>query len=61
MVPGEDPAAFGDGIIRLLRDRTLANEIAEKGRRAVEENFDNNAVVGHVVEVYQAMTKPDAH
>jgi len=46
LVAPKDPAALAGAILRLMRDRPLAQRLAARGRRAVEERF----TVQHMVE-----------
>ena len=45
MVPPRDPAALADAIQRLLGDASLRRQLAEAGRRRVENGWGVNSVV----------------
>jgi glycosyltransferase involved in cell wall biosynthesis len=50
-----DPAALAAGIERLLRDRALADRLAQRGRSVVERNFDVRIQVARTAEVYRRL------
>lgn len=48
----DDPAAFAEAAIRLLRDADLRRELAEAGRRAVEARYDVDRVYAGLEAAY---------
>jgi glycosyltransferase involved in cell wall biosynthesis len=51
-VPPADPAALAEGILKLLRDRDLANRMAGAGRRHVYPGYDSSRLVDDVRNLY---------
>jgi phosphatidyl-myo-inositol dimannoside synthase len=51
LVAAEDPAAFADGICRVLADPALAQQLGRNGRRAVETYFNWDRVVRDLKEI----------
>ncbi len=61
IVPPKDPVALKDGILKLLHNQALREELGKKGRKRVEENFawpvaaKNTLAVYHdVIEQYRS-------
>lgn len=52
LVPVEDPVALGDALVRLLEDRALAAQLAEKGRVRVPA-FSVERMTDRTIEVYE--------
>jgi glycosyltransferase involved in cell wall biosynthesis len=44
-------------ILRLVEDKTLAKEIAEKGRRYVEEKHNADKIMNHYIELYTSQIR----
>jgi glycosyltransferase involved in cell wall biosynthesis len=51
-VPASDPGAMADGILKLLRDRDLADRLAAAGRRHVYPRYDSSRLVDDVRNLY---------
>jgi glycosyltransferase involved in cell wall biosynthesis len=51
-VPSGDAHALGEGILRLLRDRELADRFAAAGRRHVYPRYDSSRLVNDVRNLY---------
>jgi glycosyltransferase involved in cell wall biosynthesis len=51
-VPSGDAAALGKGILRLLREREVANRLAAAGRRHVYPRYDSSRLVNDVRNLY---------
>jgi glycosyltransferase involved in cell wall biosynthesis len=61
IVPPKDPVALKEGIVKLLHNKALCQELGKKGRKRVEENFawpvaaKNTLAVYHdVIEQYRS-------
>jgi glycosyltransferase involved in cell wall biosynthesis len=55
LVPPADPAALAAALLRLRRDEVLARRLAEAGRRAAIDRFDERVPALRVVRVYQEL------
>ena len=55
LVPPRDSAALSAAILKLLRDSSLAKEIANCGREFVERNFSFERMVQQVEEMYEEL------
>ena len=53
LVPPKDPEAMAKAILRLAGDPDLAQTLARKGRRRVEEIFSVDSMVEGVLQVYR--------
>jgi glycosyltransferase involved in cell wall biosynthesis len=51
-VPSGDAQAMGQGILRMLRDRDLADRLAAAGRRHVYPRYDSSRLVSDVRNLY---------
>jgi glycosyltransferase involved in cell wall biosynthesis len=60
MVPPRDPAALADAIQRLLGDALLRRQLAEAGRRRVENGWGVNNVVSTLLAHLAAACAPRA-
>jgi polysaccharide biosynthesis protein PslH len=49
----DEPAAFAEAVLRLLRDRALADRLADAGRRHALARYDWRAVCPAVEQVYE--------
>ena len=56
VAPPGDGNALAGAILRLLRDPALARDLAQAGRRTVEEEFNADRMVERTLEVYQNTT-----
>lgn len=52
VVPPEDPAQVAQGIVRLLENRALREEMGRAGRSAVESKFNLHRNVPQLLELY---------
>jgi glycogen synthase len=52
LVEPQDPRALADGINRLWRNRQLAREFGENGRRRVEQYFSWTSIAAKVADLY---------
>ena len=55
LVPPKDPAALAQAILRLLRDREWARELARRGRDYVNQNFSVESMVTQTEALYQSL------
>lgn len=53
LIPPEDPAAIGDAVGKMLRNRSAALEMGRRGRRHVEERFSFKKVVESYQQCYE--------
>ncbi len=53
LVPPEDIAAMAEAIIKLLKDRKYASQIARQARRKIEKNFRLEQMVERNIHVYE--------
>ncbi len=53
IVPPEDPQPMGEAIVRLLKDRKFAKEVAQRARKDVEERFNLDRLVTETLRVYE--------
>jgi len=53
IVPPKDPVALKDGIMKLLRSKTLREKMGRNGRKRVEENFSWQVAAEKTLEVYR--------
>lgn len=59
LVPVQDPAALANAILEILSDEGLACRLGEAGRRRVEAEFDEAAVLQRQIEVYRELLAPN--
>ena len=52
LVPPQEPEALAAAIMKLLKDKTLAREMGEEGRKRVEELFLMNTIIGEYEKLY---------
>jgi glycosyltransferase involved in cell wall biosynthesis len=55
LVPARDASALGAAVIRLLRDRALADLLAGAGRARVERRFTAERMVQETLDVYRRL------
>lgn len=55
LIPTGDPDAMAEGLLRVLRDRALGREMAERGKSLVAEKFTVQSMVRGTAEVYKAI------
>ena len=48
----DNPESFSEEVIRLLRDQRLRNQLAQKGRRYVEQNHGWDGIVERLEKIY---------
>lgn len=53
LVPPGDPEALAMATVKLLRDRQLRDQMAQAGRRRIEESFSSRVVVPQFVDFYR--------
>jgi glycosyltransferase involved in cell wall biosynthesis len=53
----DTPQDFAQAVVRVIRDLTLAQQLAENGQRWVEEKYDWRVVYRKVDEVYTSLAK----
>jgi glycosyltransferase involved in cell wall biosynthesis len=53
LVPPADPVALSKAILRLLDDRSLAQQLAETGRGLVEREYNQVAMARQIAQVYR--------
>jgi L-malate glycosyltransferase len=59
LVPPRDSAALAAAFLKLLRDPTLAGNIARNGREFVERNFTFERLVQQIEQLYdELLPKP---
>jgi glycosyltransferase involved in cell wall biosynthesis len=57
LVPDHEPEQLADGIVRLLRDRTLAQRLGANARKTVSEHFDWRILCAPVSAMYQYLVQ----
>jgi len=55
LVDSEDSAAMADRLLTLLRQPERAREMGRAARQAVEEKFTHEAMIRHLVQVYERL------
>lgn len=53
LVPPGDSQAMGEAIVRLLKDRQLSGELAQRARKDAEEKYTLDKMVNDTVKVYE--------
>ena len=53
LVPNKDPAALAGGMLRLLADQPLRDQLAHEGRRTARERFDYRTNAQQVLAIYR--------
>jgi glycosyltransferase involved in cell wall biosynthesis len=53
LVPPDDPEALADALVRLHRDRALAERIADAGRTTVQTRFDGDRLARRLVDLFE--------
>lgn len=53
LVPPEDSQAMSEAIIKLLKDRRLSRELAQKARKDAEEKYTLDKMVDDTIKVYE--------
>jgi len=60
LVPPEAPEALADGILRLLSDRRLADELGRRAAQTLNERFTSAAAAARYANVYRALLRDRA-
>jgi lipopolysaccharide heptosyltransferase II len=53
LVPPEDSQAMSEAVVRLLKDRRLSGELAQKARNDAEEKYTLDKMVSDTVKIYE--------
>lgn len=53
VVPAKDPEAFAEAVLRLIRDRDLAQRMGANGRRRLQQRFDRRRSVESLLAAYE--------
>jgi glycosyltransferase involved in cell wall biosynthesis len=53
LVEPDDPAALADALVRVHRDRELAERMAAEGRRTVRERFDGDRLARRLADLFE--------
>lgn len=53
LVPPEDPASMSEAIIKVLKDKELARELAENAFKKVQEKYNLELMVKNTLDVYK--------
>ena len=57
LLVADDPQAFADAVVALLKDEALAERLSGSGREFVRENYSLDAVMKKVEEAYGELTR----
>jgi lipopolysaccharide heptosyltransferase II len=57
LVPPADPAVMADAIIKIFKDKDLAQEMAENGYKKVKEKYNLELMVKNTLDVYEDARK----
>lgn len=57
LMVADDPRAFADAVLALLKDEELAARLAENGRNFVQEHYSLDAVMKKVEEAYGELSR----
>jgi polysaccharide biosynthesis protein PslH len=57
LLVADEPAAFAEAVVALLRDRELAGRLGENGRSFVAEHYGLDAVIGKIENIYGELTR----
>jgi colanic acid/amylovoran biosynthesis glycosyltransferase len=55
LVPERDVDALADRLLYLINNPEVRKEMGRKGRRFVEENYDNEILIDRLVEIYNSL------
>jgi glycosyltransferase involved in cell wall biosynthesis len=58
LVQPDDPESLAEAILKLARDRTLAEELSANGFRGVREHYTASNMADRVLEAYESVTCP---
>lgn len=61
LAPPGQPVSLANNIIRLLRDRSLAQRLGQKGQAWVQDRFTATAMVTRIDQLYQQLLQRDRH
>ncbi len=56
LVPADDAAAICQAMLRVLADRTLAEQLGTAGRERMEQVFDHHQAADRLIDHYRALT-----
>jgi glycosyltransferase involved in cell wall biosynthesis len=59
LLPADDPAAWAEGIVRVLTDKDLAHRLGSAARWRIEAEFSIEAVVDRYEELYRRLLSSD--
>jgi glycosyltransferase involved in cell wall biosynthesis len=57
LVPGDDPGALADALIRLAREPQLAQQLGDAGRQRAHESFLESHVLGRLIRLYEELAR----
>jgi glycosyltransferase involved in cell wall biosynthesis len=60
LLVADDPQAFAAEIVRVLRDRTLAQRLGAAGRALVERRYEWTVIAGDLLRVYESAAQRHA-
>ena len=60
LVPPDDPAELAHGILKIARDKRLAEELGANGFRGVREHYSAAHMADRLLEAYESVMNPSA-
>ncbi len=58
LVRPDDPADLAEGILKIARDRNLAEELGANGFRGVREHYSAAHMADRLLEAYESVSQP---
>jgi glycosyltransferase involved in cell wall biosynthesis len=58
LVRPDDPADLAEGILKIARDKKLAEELGANGFRGVREHYSAAYMADRLLEAYQSISEP---
>jgi glycosyltransferase involved in cell wall biosynthesis len=58
LVPADDPQSLADGLLRIIKDNRLAEELSANGFRGVREHYTAGHMADRVLEAYESVLCP---